>query len=296
MSDEVVIVDKTNVGKSLLFNKLIGQKKSLVINYHGVTRDVMSGVIQTDEGYFVRLHDTGGFQTDIDDEIYTKTKSKIIDQISNSKLILFVVSAKDEINSIELEILKLIRKKNKKIVLVINKADLLKKNEYPSYYFTLGIDDTFLTSAKENYGINNLKDIIKKNIQPIKYQDKSNNKIIFLGKPNSGKSTLINRLIRDEKIITSNLAGSTVDVIENKFNYRNNSFDLLDTAGIMKKSQTKSTLKKYSVNNTITHLDESDLCILIIDGNEKLSKQDKTLAELVHAHRVPYFIVVNKID
>ena len=219
MSDEVVIVGKTNVGKSLLFNKLIGQKKSLVINYHGVTRDVMSGVIQTDEGYFVRLHDTGGFQTDIDDEIYTKTKSKIIDQISNSKLILFVVSAKDEINSIELEILKLIRKKNKKIVLVINKADLLKKNEYPSYYFTLGIDDTFLTSAKENYGINNLKDIIKKNIQPIKHQDKSNNKIIFLGKPNSGKSTLINRLIRDEKIITSNLAGSTVDVIENKFNY-----------------------------------------------------------------------------
>ena len=101
MSDEVVIVGKTNVGKSLLFNKLIGQKKSLVINYHGVTRDVMSGVIQTDEGYFVRLHDTGGFQTDIDDEIYTKTKSKIIDQISNSKLILFVVSAKDEINSIE---------------------------------------------------------------------------------------------------------------------------------------------------------------------------------------------------
>ena len=243
MSDEVVIVGKTNVGKSLLFNKLIGQKKSLVINYHGVTRDVMSGVIQTDEGYFVRLHDTGGFQTDIDDEIYTKTKSKIIDQISNSKLILFVVSAKDEINSIELEILKLIRKKNKKIVLVINKADLLKKNEYPSYYFTLGIDDTFLTSAKENYGINNLKDIIKKNIQPIKYQDESNNKIIFLGKPNSGKSTLINRLIRDEKIITSNLAGSTVDVIENKFNYRNNSFNLLDTAGIMKKSQTKSILK-----------------------------------------------------
>ena len=296
MSDEVVIVGKTNVGKSLLFNKLIGQKKSLVINYHGVTRDVMSGVIQTDEGYFVRLHDTGGFQIDVDDEIYTKTKSKIIDQISNSKLILFVVSAKDEINSIELEILKLIRKKNKKIVLVINKADLLKKNEYPSYYFTLGIDDTFLTSAKENYGVNNLKDIIKKNIQPIKYQDKSNNKIIFLGKPNSGKSTLINRLIRDEKIITSNLAGSTVDVIENKFNYRNNSFDLLDTAGIMKKSQTKSTLKKYSINNTINHLDESDLCILIIDGNEKLSKQDKTLAELVHAHRVPYFIVVNKID
>ena len=83
MSDEVVIVGKTNVGKSLLFNKLIGQKKSLVINYHGVTRDVMSGVIQTDEGYFVRLHDTGGFQTDIDDEIYTKTKSKIIDQIKN---------------------------------------------------------------------------------------------------------------------------------------------------------------------------------------------------------------------
>ena len=296
MSDEVVIVGKTNVGKSLLFNKLIGQKKSLVINYHGVTRDVMSGVIQTDEGYFVRLHDTGGFQIDVDDEIYTKTKSKIIDQISNSKLVLFVVSAKDEINSIELEILELIRKKNKKIVLVINKADLLKKNEYPSYYFTLGIDDTFLTSAKENYGINNLKDIIKKNIQPIKYQDESNNKIIFLGKPNSGKSTLINRLIRDEKIIISNLAGSTVDVIENKFNYRNNSFNLLDTAGIMKKSQTKSILKKYSINNTINHLNESDLCILIIDGNEKLSKQDKTLAELVHAHRVPYFIVVNKID
>ena len=296
MSDEVVIVGKTNVGKSLLFNKLIGQKKSLVINHHGVTRDVMSGVIQTDEGYFVRLHDTGGFQIDVDDEIYTKTKSKIIDQISNSKLILFVVSAKDEINSIELEILKLIRKKNKRIVLVINKADLLKKNEYPSYYFTLGIDDTFLTSAKENYGINNLKDIIKKNIQPIKYQDESNNKIIFLGKPNSGKSTLINRLIRDEKIIISNLAGSTVDVIENKFNYRNNSFNLLDTAGIMKKSQTKSILKKYSINNTINHLNESDLCILIIDGNEKLSKQDKTLAELVHAHRVPYFIVVNKID
>ena len=113
------------------------------------------------------MHDTGGFQTDIDDEIYTKTKSKIIDQISNSKLILFVVSAKDEINSIELEILKLIRKKNKKIVLVVNKTDLLKKNEYPSYYFTLGIDDTFLTSAKENYGINDLKDIIKRNIQPL---------------------------------------------------------------------------------------------------------------------------------
>ena len=296
MSDEVVIVGKTNVGKSLLFNKLIGQKKSLVINHHGVTRDVMSGVMQTDEDYYIRLYDTGGFQIDIDDEIYKKTKSKIISQISNAKLILFVVSAKEEINSIELDILKLIRKNNKKIVLIINKSDLLKKNEYPSYYFTIGIDDTFLISAKENYGIDDLRSIIKKNIQPSKYLEKSENKIIFLGKPNSGKSTLINRLIKDEKIITSSLAGSTIDVIDNKFNYRNNNFNLLDTAGIMKKSQTKSIIKKYSINNTINHLHESDLCVFIIDGNEKISKQDKVLAELIHTHRVPYFIVVNKID
>ncbi len=296
MSDEVVIVGKTNVGKSLLFNKLIGQKKSLVINYHGVTRDIMSGVIQTDDNYYIRIHDSGGFQTNIDDEIYKKTENKIISQISNSKLILFIVSACDEINNIELEILRLIRKQNKKIILLINKSDLLKKNDFPGNYYSLGIDKTYMISAKENTGIHELKTIIKEIVRPTHGKLKSDKKIIFLGKPNSGKSTLINRLIRNDKIITSNLAGSTIDVIDNYLNYRNQNFNLLDSAGIIKKSQTKTTIKKYSINNTITHLHDSDLCIFILDGSVKITKQDKSLVELIHSHRVPYFIVVNKID
>ena len=155
-----------------------------------------------------------------------------------------------------------------------------------------------MISAKENTGIHELKTIIKEEIvRPTHGKLKSDKKIIFLGKPNSGKSTLINRLIRNDKIITSNLAGSTIDVIDNYLNYRNQNFNLLDSAGIIKKSQTKTTIKKYSINNTITHLHDSDLCIFILDGSVKITKQDKSLVELIHSHRVPYFIiVVNKID
>jgi GTP-binding protein len=295
MEEMIAIVGRTNVGKSLLFNKLIQNKKSLVIDFHGVTRDINTGYLNKDNNS-VLIHDTAGIQ-DKNNQLQMESFSKTSISIKDSAAVLFMVSASDGIVNEDYDICKTLRKLNKKIILIVNKIDLLKKNETASDFYKLGIDNIYFISAKSNIGI---EDIKKKIFCLIKTTGKPSNniyrKISVIGKPNSGKSTLINTLINSNRLITSDNAGTTIDSIEILFKYKKKNFILLDTAGIMKKSKTNTIVQKYSIVNTIKSINETEICLFIISSIDGITKQDKTILNLIIKSNKPFIIVANKID
>ena len=295
MEEMIAIVGRTNVGKSLLFNKLIENKKSLVIDFHGVTRDINAGYLNKNNNGIL-IHDTAGIQ-DKNDELQIESFSKTSESIKNSSAVLFMVSASDGIVSEDYDICKTLRKLNKKIILIVNKIDLLKKNETASDFYKLGIDDIYFISAKNNIGIEDVKKniftLIKPTINPLNHFHR---KISVIGKPNSGKSTLINTLINSNRLITSDTAGTTIDSIEIFFKYKKKHFVLLDTAGLMKKSKTNTIIQKYSIVNTIKSINETEICLFVINAIDSITKQDKTILNLIIKSNKPFIIVVNKID
>ena len=295
MEEMIAIVGRTNVGKSLLFNKLIQNKKALVIDFHGVTRDINTGYLNKDNNS-VLIHDTAGIQ-DKNNQLQIESFSKTSISIKDSVAVLFMVSASDGIVNEDYDICKTLRKLNKKIILIVNKIDLLKKNETASDFYKLGIDNIYFISAKSNIGI---EDIKKKIFCLIKTKSKPSNdihrRISVIGKPNSGKSTLINTLINSNRLITSDNAGTTIDSIEILFKYKKKNFILLDTAGLMKKSKTNTIVQKYSIVNTIKSINETEICLFIISSIDGITKQDKTILNLIIKSNKPFIIVANKID
>ena len=295
MEEMIAIVGRTNVGKSLLFNKLIQNKKSLVIDFHGVTRDINTGYLNKGSNS-VLIHDTAGIQ-DKNNKLQIESFSKTSISIKDSAAVLFMVSASDGIVNEDYDICKTLRKLNKKIILIVNKIDLLKKNETASDFYKLGIDNIYFISAKNNIGI---EDIKKKIFYLIKAKSKPSNdiyrRISVIGKPNSGKSTLINTLINSDRLITSDNAGTTIDSIEILFKYKKKNFILLDTAGLMRKSKTNTIVQKYSIVNTIKSINETEICLFIISSIDGITKQDKTILNLIIKSNKPFIIVANKID
>ena len=295
MEEMIAIVGRTNVGKSLLFNKLIQNKKALVIDFHGVTRDINTGYLNKDNNS-VLIHDTAGIQ-DKNNQLQIESFSKTSISIKDSVAVLFMVSASDGIVNEDYDICKTLRKLNKKIILIVNKIDLLKKNETASDFYKLGIGNIYFISAKNNIGI---EDIKKKIFCLIKIKSKPSNdthrRISVIGKPNSGKSTLINTLINSNRLITSDNAGTTIDSIEILFKYKKKNFILLDTAGLMKKSKTNTIVQKYSIVNTIKSINETEICLFIISSIDGITKQDKTILNLIIKSNKPFIIVANKID
>jgi len=294
MNNQIAIVGRTNVGKSLLFNKLTKQKKALVIDFHGVTKDINCGYLINQHKKSIELYDTSGFTELIDksNEFYKRT----IKCIDRCDLILYVISIKNIYNSLDKEIIDNLRKKNKKIILIVNKIDLMKKNDTTFDVFQYGIKKIFEISAKDNNGIIELKKFL------MNFTDGTNvihdyfKKISIIGKPNAGKSTLINTLINTKKMITSNIPGTTIDCIDHIFTHRNKRFLLVDTAGLARKSKNRSKLSSYSMLNTLNTIKLSDISIFLLDASVKISKQDKIILESLKNYQIPHIIVVNKID
>ena len=294
MSDSICLVGRTNVGKSFLFNKLVQYKNSIVLNKHGVTRDVNEGKILFEDKY-LNILDTAGICSS--DEHFTRLAyDKTIHAIKKSSVILFVTSVDDGITSADLEICTILRKFNKRIILLINKCDkqksLLKKYEFSE----LGLDEIFEVSAKTNQGLEDLVDRLFQICDCSIHTYKKLTRIAFIGKPNVGKSTLINSILNESRSITSDKPGTTIDSLEIPFTFKGQSFLIYDTAGIMKKASTKEIVNKYSINMSLKCISDSNICILVISAEELVSKQDKTIFNILKENNKPFILVINKID
>ena len=294
MSDSICLVGRTNVGKSLLFNKLVQYKNSIVLNKHGVTRDVNEGKILFEDKY-LNIFDTAGISSS--DEHFSKLAyDKTIEAINKSSVILFVTSIDEGITSGDLEICSILRKFNKRIILVINKCDkqksLLKKFEFSE----LGLDELYEVSAKTNQGLEKLVERLFKICSWSIHKQMKLTRIAFIGKPNVGKSTLINSILNESRSITSDKPGTTIDSLEIPFTFKGQNFLIYDTAGIMKKASTKEIVNKYSINMSLKCISESNICILVISAEELVSKQDKTIFNILKDNNKPFILVINKID
>lgn len=316
----IAILGRPNVGKSTLFNRLVGRRKSIVDSTAGVTRDI--GIAKTFiENIEFNIFDTGGLLDISEDILNEKVREKALKTATeDSDILLFLVDAHQN-HPDDKHFINAIRKSNKPIILVINKVDADSHNQLINEFYSLGIKEMVSVSAEHNKGIDDLKEKIlniyksfnknkfkekKKIIENSENEDNKNleefiaekNKIniAIVGKPNAGKSTLLNTLIGKERSIVSDIAGTTRDPIDETFNFNGNEICLIDTAGIRKKKNVNSNIEYYSVNRAIKSIEASDVCILMLDVFEGLTEQDKTIANLIIERKKGIVIAANKWD
>lgn len=316
----IAILGRPNVGKSTLFNRLVGRRKSIVDSTAGVTRDI--GIAKTFiENIEFNIFDTGGLLDISEDILNEKVREKALKTATeDSDILLFLVDAHQN-HPDDKHFINAIRKSNKPIILVINKVDADSHNQLINEFYSLGIKNMVSVSAEHNKGIDDLKEKIlniyksfnknefkekKKIIENSENEDNKNleefiaekNKIniAIVGKPNAGKSTLLNTLIGKERSIVSDIAGTTRDPIDETFNFNGNEICLIDTAGIRKKKNVNSDIEYYSVNRAIKSIEASDVCILMLDVFEGLTEQDKTIANLIIERKKGIVIAANKWD
>lgn len=316
----IAILGRPNVGKSTLFNRLVGRRKSIVDSTAGVTRDIGIAKTSIDDIEF-NIFDTGGLLDISEDILNEKVREKALKTATeDSDILLFLVDAHQN-HPDDKHFINAIRKSNKPIILVINKVDADSHNQLINEFYSLGIKNMVSVSAEHNKGIDDLKEKIlniykgfnknkfketKKIIENSKNENNKNleefiaekNKIniAIVGKPNAGKSTLLNTLIGKERSIVSNIAGTTRDPIDETFNFNGNEICLIDTAGIRKKKNVNSDIEYYSVNRAIKSIEASDVCILMLDVFEGLTEQDKTIANLIIERKKGIVIAANKWD
>lgn len=316
----IAILGRPNVGKSTLFNRLVGRRKSIVDSTAGVTRDISVEKIYID-GIEFNIFDTGGLLDISEDVLNEKVREKALKTATeDSDILLFLVDAHQN-HPDDRHFINAIRKTSKPIILVINKVDANSHNQLINEFYSLGIKNMVSVSAEHNKGIDDLKEKIlniyksfnknefkekKKIIENSENEDNKNleefiaekNKIniAIVGKPNAGKSTLLNTLIGKERSIVSNIAGTTRDPIDETFNFNGNEICLIDTAGIRKKKNVNSDIEYYSVNRAIKSIEASDVCILMLDVFEGLTEQDKTIANLIIERKKGIVIAANKWD
>lgn len=305
----IAILGRPNVGKSTLFNRLVGRRKSIVDSTAGVTRDISVEKIYIDGTEF-NIFDTGGLLDISEDILNEKVREKALKTATeDSDILLFLVDAHQS-HPDDRHFINAIRKTNKPIILVINKVDADSHNQLINEFYSLGIKEMVGISAEHNNGIDDLKEkilniyksldkketekIIENSEEITSEENKIN--IAIVGKPNAGKSTLLNTLIGKERSIVSDIAGTTRDPIDETFNFNGDTICLIDTAGIRKKKNVNTDIEYYSVNRAIKSIEASDVCILMLDVFEGLTEQDKTIANLIIERKKGIVIAANKWD
>ena len=291
----ICLVGRPNVGKSTLFNRIIGKKVSIIDDMPGVTRDRIYGSANY-KNYNFYLIDTGGI--DIKDDNWNKViTNQVMLAIDESDVIIFVVDGKEEITGNDKYITELLHKSNKKVVVAINKIDSKIAEENMYEFYSLGFDNYVAISAEHNIGINELFDKVFEDFdesEEVIEDDKP--KFCVIGRPNVGKSSLVNALLNEERVIVSDIAGTTRDSIDTVFKYENNEYILIDTAGLRKKGRIYESVEKYSLLRSMKAIDRSDVCILVINAEDGIVEHDKHIAGYAIDAGKGIVIVINKWD
>ena len=292
----VSIVGKPNVGKSTLFNKIVGRRISITEDTPGVTRDRIYAEASWQQHVF-DIIDTGGLDPFDDDKIMSNIRKQANIAIEASDVILFVVDGKNPATALDHEIANILRKSNKKVILVANKIEGKIKDEFYSVY-ELALGEPISISAEQGLGIGDLLDEIVKNFPEDRdFEEKENLlKVAFIGKPNVGKSSLTNRILGEERVIVTDIAGTTRDAIDSYINIKGQEFMFIDTAGLRKKSRVDSSVEAYSQVRTLSSVDRADVCVFLIDGIEGFTEQDSKVVGYAHNQGKAIIICVNKWD
>ncbi|MDX8336310.1 MULTISPECIES: ribosome biogenesis GTPase Der [Cetobacterium] len=298
MKPIVAIVGRPNVGKSTLFNKLVGDRVAIVDDQPGVTRDRLYRETEWAGKEFV-LVDTGGLEPRNNDFMMTKIKQQAEVAMNEADVILFVVDGKNGLNPLDEEIAYLLRKKHKPVILCVNKIDNFQAQQDDVYdFWGLGFEHLIPISGEHKVNLGDMLDlvvdIIDKTVE--EYEEEEGLKLAIIGRPNAGKSSLVNRLSGEERTIVSNIAGTTRDAIDTAIEFDGNRYILIDTAGIRRKSKVEESLEYYSVLRAIKTIKRADVCIWMIDGSEGLTEQDKRIAGIAYEEKKPIIIVINKWD
>ena len=294
----VAIVGRPNVGKSMLFNKLTGQRTSIVEDTPGVTRDRIYGDCEWC-GRSFSLVDTGGIEPGTDSDMLKFMRRQAEIGIELADAIIMVTDVRSGVTAADEDVAVMLRKSGKPVALAVNKCDSVGPTNPDVYeFYSLGIGDLFETSAVHGHGTGDLLDWVLENIPEDDGQDEDDDviKVAIVGKPNVGKSSLLNRILGEERVIVSNIAGTTRDAIDSYYENETGKYCFIDTAGMRRKSKVDDIIEKYSNMRTISAIERADVCLILVDANDGVTEQDTKIAGLVHEAGKAAIIVVNKWD
>jgi len=298
MKPLVAIVGRPNVGKSMLFNKLIGQRLSIVEDTPGVTRDRIYGESEWCGRKF-RLVDTGGIEPRTDDQILSFMREQAEIAIQHADVIIFLTDVKTGLTASDQEVANMLLRSHKPIVLAVNKMDSTGRVD-PDFYefYNLGLGDPIAVSAVHGHGTGDLLDACLQYFPPEDDEEEDEDviKVAIIGKPNVGKSSLTNRILGTERMIVSNVAGTTRDAIDSYFENEQGKYVFIDTAGMRKKSKVDDVIERYSVLRATMAIDRADVCLIMIDAQEGVTEQDAKIAGIAHERGKGMIIAVNKWD
>lgn len=294
----VAIVGRPNVGKSTLFNKLIGKRVSIVDDTPGVTRDRIYGDTEW-KGKKIMLIDTGGIEPDSDDTILSGMRAQAEFAVETASVIIFVTDLKSGVTAADEEIAAMLRKSGKPILLCVNKCDAV-GDMPPEFYefYNLGLSEPIGVSSVHGHGTGDLLDAVMENLPDLSFSDEDPDtiEVAVIGKPNAGKSSLVNKISGEERSIVSDIAGTTRDAIDTLVENKFGRFNFIDTAGLRRKSKIEDKIEKYSVLRAKMAIERANVCVIMIDGTDGFTEQDSKVAGLALEQGKACIIVVNKWD
>ena len=293
----LAVVGRPNVGKSTFFNRIIGERKAIVEDVPGVTRDRTYAETEWNGKEFAVI-DTGGIEANTDDPILSQMRDQAVTAMDMADVIVFMVDGKDGITSADTDVAMMLRRTGKKVILVVNKVDNPSKYGDAIYdFYELGLGEPIPISSANMLNIGDLLDEIVAGFPEDSFgYNEEATKIAIIGKPNVGKSSMVNALTKQNRVIVSSIAGTTRDSIDTPFTYHDKDYVLIDTAGLRKRSKVTDSVERFSVIRAIAAVERCDICVMMIDAVEGLTEQDKKIIGISHEAGKGLMIVVNKWD